>query len=60
MSYTHYLITANKQAIGVNAANADEALQQGANMGLADIIVRVDEAMTQEEWDAATAAHAAE
>jgi hypothetical protein len=55
MSYTHYLITFTHQAIGVIAKDENDALQQGAAMGLADVIARVDEAMTQEEWDAATA-----
>ena len=55
MSYTHYLITFTKQAIGVIAKDENDAREQGAAMGLADIIARVDEAMTQEDWDAATA-----
>lgn len=52
---THYLITRNHQAIGVTAADEAAARQQAEAMGIANIVVRVDRAMTQAEWDAATA-----
>lgn len=49
---SHYLITASKQAIGVTATSEADAMRQAADMGIAHIVVRVDRAMTQAEWNA--------
>lgn len=49
---THYLITANREAIGVTANDESDAMEQARAMGIADIIARVDKAMSEEEWNA--------
>lgn len=52
---THYLITKNKEAIGVVALSVDDAYYVASNMGIAEIVVRVDVAMSKEEWERSTA-----
>lgn len=54
---THYLITNAKQAIAVTATDVEDAMDQAHKMGVAGIVTRVDVAMTEEEWNAATAVH---
>lgn len=56
MTITHYLITANHEAIGITASDETHAWQIADEMGVRDIVVRVDKAMTEAEWDAATTA----
>lgn len=55
MAHTHYLITANHEAIGVTANSEAGALQQALLMGIQDIVVRVDLALTEAQWAATTA-----
>lgn len=52
---THYLITKNKEAIGVVALSVDDAYYVASNMGIEEIVVRVDVAMSKEEWERGTA-----
>lgn len=52
---THYLITKNKEAIGIVALSVDDAYYVASNMGIAEIVVRVDVAMSKEEWERGTA-----
>lgn len=49
---THYLIFADKTAHGVNAKDEADAMAQATAMGVASAVVRVDVAMTEEEWNA--------
>jgi hypothetical protein len=48
---THYLITSTKQAIGVVATCEDDALSQAMAMGIGQQVIRVDVAMTEEEFN---------
>lgn len=47
---THYLIFANKTAHGINATSDSDAMEQARNMGVADMVVRIDPAMSEAEF----------
>lgn len=52
---SHYLITRNREAIPVSARDEQDALAQAAQMGVSDIIERVDVALSREAFDVACA-----
>jgi len=51
---THYLITSTKQAIPVTARDEDDALSQAMAMGIGQQVVRVDVALSEDEFAART------